>query len=216
MWSILGRLLLFVGTRPIATAGRLVGGAVTTGAVAAGVDQAATGGEGRRSVWENLTGKFNEVVGDRAKDETFELIAPIMGWDAESEEDRNQFDEWWNTIEPGAFGATLASIKGVDIALDRVLGLDLLSNKQVMIAAIGYHLLVTKGYGAQALNWVKEQGWAKDLGIDEGIAGVSAAVRDGIGNFNGQAAGQPAQEEAASTTTTPPEHTIPVPEPAGS
>jgi len=214
--GLVGRLLFSVGTRPIRTVSR-VAGAATTATVGAGViDHVANEGQGRAAVLDGLTTRFNEVVGDRVKDQTFGLLAPIVGWDSESEEDRNTFEDWWAAIDPGAFGLTLGAIKAADLALEKTLGIDLLSNKMVMVAAIGYHLLITKGYGAQALNWVKEQSWAQDLGLDEGIAGISGAVREGIGNFNGEAAGNTTPSGGTDNPAPPRAETPqvqPVPEP---
>lgn len=70
--------------------------------------------------------------------------------------EREEFDKWWETIDPTQLGKTVAWMKGIDLALDTV-GLDIVSTKQVLMAAVAWHFLVDKGYAAKGLGWLSNQ-----------------------------------------------------------
>lgn len=142
--GILGRVLFGGTLRTLFTTGTAayVANEVTDGAV---VDAA------------------QEHVIDPAKDKLFnEVDESLADWLYDNLfvniTDRPTFDEYWEKINPTAFGATLASIKAADVALDKTLGIDLLNNKQVATLAVGYHLVKQMGLVEKAKDYLREAG----------------------------------------------------------
>lgn len=202
----LGKLLLRGGLHPIKTVGAVAGGATTLTAGAAAVDHFAFEGEGRGKVWDRLTDWFQNGVDNKAQQGVYELLAPMLGWEkdastnpAKYEEDRKKFQEKWDAIEPASFVATLAALKTAEFGLEKTLGMDLVSNQSLFLIAAAYHFLVNTDLGEKALNWVKGQSWARDMGLDQGID----MVKDSLGNFNAVAAGDAATSATGAESKEP-------------
>lgn len=107
--------------------------------------------------------------------------------------DRQTFDEYWEKINPTALGATFGAIKAADIALDKTLGIDLLSTKQVAVIAVGYHLINQMGLVGKAKDYLRDAGIFSPASVTPN--GETAPNRDSRGFGDAAARPQPPRVE---------------------
>lgn len=147
----------------------------------------------------------NEVVNgidNKTADVVYNQVVKPMGVE------RSSFDEWWNMLNPTGNTGIFASFMAVDKALEQV-GIDIIDAKTALILTVGYHFLITQGYGKKFLDYCSQT-----FGIDIGSIrppGETPPRQDPLG-FGAAADRKPA-EQAPSKPEPKPQPILEAPEP---
>lgn len=89
--------------------------------------------------------------------------------------DRNEFDTWWQRIDPVEFGKKSLWVKGADTAIDTITGIDLLTTKQCIMISLAWHMIDKFGVMDKAAEMFKGM-------FGDRVIPTSASLReDGLG-----------------------------------
>lgn len=102
---------------------------------------------------------------------------------------RQEFDTWWQRIDPVEFGKKSLWVKGADTAIDTITGIDLLTTKQCIMISLAWHMIDKFGVMEKAADMFR------GMFGDSVIPSTASLREDGLG-FREAVAGPRAEPPA--------------------